>query len=244
MAHAPLPLAPRRFGETMRTDAWWASPAGDFSALQRHSSSTRRGRRFQGNHYTFGPYLSPFYSPELFGDSPHALVRTEAGVVAGAAPLLAGHPDSLGAGRFPLHLLLLSRRLLQGVLGRSAHLLRRRAALVLSRRAPFSADPPERPSVLPVPRRDLPRRARCTTCGTRCGSPTRRDTDVRHRYRHAHPRGEPDAAQRLHVRLPFAAPPGRRHSRSHWRSGLRGASCTIARAASIAITCSGPASRS
>ena len=27
---------------------------------------------FQGEHYTYGPYLSPFYSPELFGDSPHA----------------------------------------------------------------------------------------------------------------------------------------------------------------------------
>jgi hypothetical protein len=26
----------------------------------------------QGNHYTFGPYLSPFYSPEIFGDSPHS----------------------------------------------------------------------------------------------------------------------------------------------------------------------------
>jgi len=27
---------------------------------------------FQNAHYTYGPYLSPFYSPELFGDSPHA----------------------------------------------------------------------------------------------------------------------------------------------------------------------------
>ena len=27
---------------------------------------------FEGDHYTYGPYLSPFYSPELFGDSPHA----------------------------------------------------------------------------------------------------------------------------------------------------------------------------
>ena len=27
---------------------------------------------FQGDHYSSGPYLSPFYSPELFGDSPHA----------------------------------------------------------------------------------------------------------------------------------------------------------------------------
>jgi hypothetical protein len=28
---------------------------------------------FQAKHYTFGPYLSPFYSPELLGDSPHSL---------------------------------------------------------------------------------------------------------------------------------------------------------------------------
>jgi hypothetical protein len=28
----------------------------------------------QGKHYTFGPYLSPFYSPELFGDSPHSVL--------------------------------------------------------------------------------------------------------------------------------------------------------------------------
>jgi hypothetical protein len=27
---------------------------------------------FQGEHYTFGPYLSPFYSPELLGPSPHS----------------------------------------------------------------------------------------------------------------------------------------------------------------------------
>jgi hypothetical protein len=27
---------------------------------------------FQGDHYAFGNYLSPFYSPEIFGNSPHA----------------------------------------------------------------------------------------------------------------------------------------------------------------------------
>jgi hypothetical protein len=27
---------------------------------------------FQGEHYTYGPYLSPFYSPEIFGPSPHS----------------------------------------------------------------------------------------------------------------------------------------------------------------------------
>ena len=27
---------------------------------------------FQGNHYEYGPYLSPFYSPLLFGEGPHS----------------------------------------------------------------------------------------------------------------------------------------------------------------------------
>ena len=35
-------------------------------------SFIRRGA-FQGEHYAFGNYLSPFYSPEIFGDSPHAM---------------------------------------------------------------------------------------------------------------------------------------------------------------------------
>ena len=34
---------------------------------------------FQGEHYTFGPYLSPFYSPEIFGDSPHAIFGPKPG---------------------------------------------------------------------------------------------------------------------------------------------------------------------
>jgi hypothetical protein len=71
MAHAPLPLAPRRFGETKRTDAWWIQPAVIFllfSAFIVYSTWAA----LQGNHYSYGSYLSPFYSPELFGDSPHA----------------------------------------------------------------------------------------------------------------------------------------------------------------------------
>jgi hypothetical protein len=34
---------------------------------------------FQNAHYTYGPYLSPFYSPEIFGDSPHALLGPKPG---------------------------------------------------------------------------------------------------------------------------------------------------------------------
>ena len=71
MAHAPLPLAPRRFGETLRTDAWWIQPVATFLVLTVFMGYSTWAA-FQGNHYTHGPYLSPFYSPELFGDSPHA----------------------------------------------------------------------------------------------------------------------------------------------------------------------------
>src|SRR5829696_3807246 len=71
MAHAPLPLAPRRFGETMRTDAWWVQPGSVFMLLSAFVLYSTWAA-FQGDHYSYGGYLSPFYSPELFGDSPHA----------------------------------------------------------------------------------------------------------------------------------------------------------------------------
>ena len=71
MAHAPLPLAPRRFGETMRTDAWWLQPAVTFLVLSAFIVYSTWAA-LQGTNYAFGNYLSPFYSPEIFGDSPHA----------------------------------------------------------------------------------------------------------------------------------------------------------------------------
>ena len=51
---------------------------------------------------------------------PPRLVGRSAGLVAGVADFLAGVSDVVGAGRVPFHLLLLSRRLLQGILGRPA----------------------------------------------------------------------------------------------------------------------------
>ncbi len=71
MSHAPLPIARRAFGETMRTDAWWIQPLVVFAVLTTFIVYSTWAA-FQNAHYTFGPYLSPFYSPELFGDSPHA----------------------------------------------------------------------------------------------------------------------------------------------------------------------------
>jgi hypothetical protein len=59
------------FGETTRRDSWWLQPTAVFTGLTLCVAyATWAG--FQGDHYFFGNYLSPFYSPELFGDSPHS----------------------------------------------------------------------------------------------------------------------------------------------------------------------------
>jgi len=71
MAHAPLPIVQRRFGETMRTDAWWAQPTAVFVLLTAFVVYSTWAA-LQGNHYQYGPYLSPFYSPVIFGTGPHA----------------------------------------------------------------------------------------------------------------------------------------------------------------------------
>ena len=68
MAHAPLPLYRRGFGETMRRDAWWIQPAVVFVILSSFLVYATWAA-FQNAHYEYGNYLSPFYSPLLFGDS-------------------------------------------------------------------------------------------------------------------------------------------------------------------------------
>src|SRR5271166_189867 len=55
------------FGKTARRDLWWVQPLLTFLALFAFIVyATWAG--MQGAHYRFGPYLSPFYSPELVGD--------------------------------------------------------------------------------------------------------------------------------------------------------------------------------
>ena len=78
MSHPPLPIHPRRFLQTARRDAWWIQPAivfVVFSAFILYATWAA----FQNAHYTYGPYLSPFYSPEIYGDSPHALLGPKPG---------------------------------------------------------------------------------------------------------------------------------------------------------------------
>ncbi|MEO5720348.1 MAG: succinate dehydrogenase, partial [Chthoniobacterales bacterium] len=55
----------------MRPDIWWAQPLLiflGFAAFILYSTWAA----FQGAYYHFGPYLSPFYSPEIFGASTHS----------------------------------------------------------------------------------------------------------------------------------------------------------------------------
>jgi hypothetical protein len=66
----PLIVVRRRFGETARRDTWWVQPLLVFAGLSTFVVYATWAA-FQNAHYAYGPYLSPFYSPELFG-SPDA----------------------------------------------------------------------------------------------------------------------------------------------------------------------------
>lgn len=65
-------LSPRSFGQTGRIDLWWLQPVGVFAGLSTFVIYSTWAA-LQGEHYYFGPYLSPMYSPELFGASHHAV---------------------------------------------------------------------------------------------------------------------------------------------------------------------------
>lgn len=70
MTYVDAPLKHPSFGQTMRTDAWWTKTLLVFLGLSLFVAYSTWAA-FQGANYHWGPYLSPFYSPELFGDSPH-----------------------------------------------------------------------------------------------------------------------------------------------------------------------------
>src|SRR3954451_23914316 len=88
MAQAVWPLTQRKFGETTRRDAWWLQPLLVFLALSAFIVYATWAA-FQGNHFEYGPYLSPFYSPLLFGDSHHAWFGPKPGWWPGALPFSA-----------------------------------------------------------------------------------------------------------------------------------------------------------
>ncbi len=72
MPQLDVPLKRLRVGQTSRRDAWWGPQLITFLILGGFVVYATWAA-FQGVHYHHGPYLSPFYSPELWGHSPHAL---------------------------------------------------------------------------------------------------------------------------------------------------------------------------
>jgi len=67
----PVRFVPRGFGETQRRDTWWWEPAIVFTVFASFIIYATWAA-FQNAHYEYGPYLSPFYAPVLWGDSAHA----------------------------------------------------------------------------------------------------------------------------------------------------------------------------
>ena len=71
-------LEHRTFGQTSRTDAWWARPLVVLVTLAAFIVYSTWAT-FQVEHYYFGSYLSPFYSPELLGSSVHSWFGSKPG---------------------------------------------------------------------------------------------------------------------------------------------------------------------
>lgn len=68
MPQIDVPLVRGRFGATSRPDAWWVQPLVVFLCFTGFIVYATWAA-LQGENYRFGPYLSPFYSPELFGSA-------------------------------------------------------------------------------------------------------------------------------------------------------------------------------
>jgi len=85
MAEIKVATTRHGFGYTDRKDVWWARPLIIFIGLSAFVVYVTWAA-LQGENYTSGPYLSPLYSPELFGDSPHSWFGAKPGWWPGAIP--------------------------------------------------------------------------------------------------------------------------------------------------------------
>jgi hypothetical protein len=69
MSSIDVPLKQGGFGQTARKDTWWVEPLLVFLGLSAFIVYSTWAA-LQNAHYTFGPYLSPFYSPLLMTKAP------------------------------------------------------------------------------------------------------------------------------------------------------------------------------
>lgn len=78
-------LKPKGFGKTSRRDNWWLQGLLTFIVLSSFIVYATWAA-FQGTNYHYFNYLSPFYSPELFGESPHRIFGPKPGWWPGFLP--------------------------------------------------------------------------------------------------------------------------------------------------------------
>jgi len=94
-------LPVRRFGETARRDAWWAQPLVTFAVFFAFVVYVTWAL-LQGTDYWSGNLLSPLYSPELFGTSPHALLGPPPAWLTGLFPAPLAYSPAMLILIFPL----------------------------------------------------------------------------------------------------------------------------------------------
>jgi hypothetical protein len=85
MAGGVVQIRRRGWLETSRRDAWWVMPLVVFTILSAFVIYSTWAA-FQNAHYQFGNYLSPFYSPLIFGDGPDSWFGPKPGWWPGFVP--------------------------------------------------------------------------------------------------------------------------------------------------------------
>ena len=172
MAQAEVTIPPRTFGQTMRPDAWWTQPLLVFLGLATFIVYSTWAA-FQGT-TIISVRISRRFIRRRFSAIRRTAGSDQSRLVAGLAVVFAGAADSLGARRISADLLLLSRRVLQSVLGGSAGLHGGRAAEDLSGRTFVSAHHAERASLFSLSRAPVHFHSQPTMSGRRCGLSIRR----------------------------------------------------------------------
>ena len=168
MTHTEATVPQRPFGETMRRDAWWMQPLLVFLGLGAFVVYSTWAA-FQGEHYFSGPYLSPFYSPEIFGASPHSLFGPKPAWWPGWLPFSPALLILWAPGVFRLTCYYYRGAYYKAFWADPPACTVGEPRKTLSRRAVVPAHHAERASLLPLPRADLPRASSRTTSGRRCG---------------------------------------------------------------------------
>jgi hypothetical protein len=85
MAGGVVQIRRRGWLETSRRDAWWVMPLVVFTILSAFVIYSTWAA-FQNAHYQYGNYLSPFYSPLIFGDGPDSWFGPKPGWWPGFVP--------------------------------------------------------------------------------------------------------------------------------------------------------------